>query len=157
MNEQQRGQAIRSSWAWTDRCQRRPRLSGPYGRPNSPPGSRPSSSGNYPTMAGGHALAPMTGTEETSLEDICAKTITEAVSDAVDRAGTVPVGTTGRDGGPARVLVDAAKGANLLIVGAGATADSPASSWARSAQHCAQCALPDRHRSRPQPALKTGA
>jgi hypothetical protein len=79
----------------------------------------------------------MTGTEETSLEDICAKTITEAVSDAVDRAGTVPAGTTGRDGGPARVLVDAAKGANLLIVGAGATADSPASSWARSAQHCA--------------------
>jgi hypothetical protein len=111
---------------------------------------------HYPTTAGGHALAPMTGTEETSLEDICAKTIAEAVSDAVDRAGTVPVGTTGRDGGPARVLVDAAKGANLLIVDAGAT-DSPASSWARSAQHCAQCALPDRHRSRPQLALRTGA
>lgn len=52
---------------------------------------------HYPTMAGGYALAPMTGTEETSLEDSCAKTITEAVSDAVDRAGTVPVGTTGRD------------------------------------------------------------
>jgi hypothetical protein len=30
----------------------------------------------------------MTGTEDTSLEDICAKTITETVSDAVDRAAS---------------------------------------------------------------------
>jgi nucleotide-binding universal stress UspA family protein len=58
-------------------------------------------------------------TEETSLEGICGKTITEAVSDAVDRAGTVLVDTTVREDDPARVLVDAAKGANLLIVGAG--------------------------------------
>jgi hypothetical protein len=129
MNEQQDSPAGGSSWAWTVRLIKGRAKAGPRGRPSPPAaGSR----WHPPTMAGDTPCAHDRH-QGHQLGGYLLRTTTEAAGDAVDRAGAVPVDTRVREGDAARGLVDPAEGANLLIVGSGVTADSPASSWARSA------------------------
>ena len=71
----------------------------------------------YPATVTGYGWAPVVVVESGDYEENAQKALAEAVA-AVDTAGhDVPVGTLVRQGNPAQVLVDAAAGADLLVVG----------------------------------------
>ena len=61
------------------------------------------------------------------------KVLADAISAAVDPASGVPVRGHAAEGNPAQVLLDAADGADLLVVGSRGHADSPRHCSARSA------------------------
>jgi nucleotide-binding universal stress UspA family protein len=72
---------------------------------------------HYPLMFGGYAWAPIAAIERTSFDDIARKLIADAVGDAVNQTVTVQIASTVRQGDPAQVLLHAAEGAEMLVVG----------------------------------------
>jgi nucleotide-binding universal stress UspA family protein len=90
----------------------------------------------YPTMAGGYAWVPVSASKAASFDEICEKTITEAIGDAVAAASTVQIDTTIRQGNPAQVLLDAASGADLLVVGSRGHGGFASALLGSVSQHC---------------------
>ena len=71
---------------------------------------------HYPTAFGGTPYAPI-GVMETDFAGMAGRVLSTAVSEAVDPAGPVQVSSTVRKGNTAHILLDAADGAELLVVG----------------------------------------
>jgi nucleotide-binding universal stress UspA family protein len=70
----------------------------------------------YPVAAGGLGWAPTSGLDDTDYSELAAKTLTAALAE-VSPEPAVPVRELVIEGYPAQVLLDAAKDADLLVVG----------------------------------------
>lgn len=70
----------------------------------------------YPVAAGGLGWAPTSGLDDTDYSELAAKTLSAAIAQ-VSPAPAVPVHEIVVEGYPAQVLLDAAKDADLLVVG----------------------------------------
>ena len=92
---------------------------------------------HYPAMYGGYGWVPVSAVEPVSFDEIAAKTVTEAVTEAVDPASSVRVATKVEEGSPAHVLLDAAKGAELLVVGSRGHGGVAGALLGSVSQHCA--------------------
>lgn len=71
----------------------------------------------YPPMYGGYGLAPVSAVDPVNFDEIAAKTLGEAIAEAVDPASPVAITTKVAEGNPAQVLLEAAEGAELVVVG----------------------------------------
>ncbi|NJP73710.1 universal stress protein [Streptomyces sp. C1-2] len=71
---------------------------------------------DFPSMHGARWLPP-SSTDAAALEDRSRKSLTDAVAEVAGAPGPAEVEADVRYGSPAGVLLDAAKGASLLVVG----------------------------------------
>jgi len=92
---------------------------------------------HYPVMVGGYAWAPVAAVPDTDFETISAKALSDAVAQTVDPASKVKVSTTAREGNAAEVLLDAADGADLLVVGSRGHGGFTGALLGSVSQHCA--------------------
>ena len=72
---------------------------------------------HYPIMAGGVPFAPIAVAENTDFGGFAALVLTDAIAETVDPDGPVKISSVVREGNAAQVLLDVAKGAELLVVG----------------------------------------
>jgi nucleotide-binding universal stress UspA family protein len=95
---------------------------------------------HYPNLAAssGYGMA-VGGIEPTyDFQEIAEKTVTEAISSALDPASHVPVHARVAEGNPARVLLDASAGADLLVVGSRGHGGFTEALLGSVSQHCVQ-------------------
>ncbi len=92
---------------------------------------------HYPAMYGGYGWVPVSAADPISFDEIAAKVITEAVTESVDPTSSVRVTTRVEEGNPARVLLDAATGADLLVVGSRGHGGFAGALLGSVSQHCA--------------------
>jgi nucleotide-binding universal stress UspA family protein len=92
---------------------------------------------HYPVMLGGYAWAPVSAMEATDLREIAEKTVAETIAEVVDPASSVPIETVVKEGVAAQVLIDAAKGAELLVVGCRGHGGFSSALLGSVSQHCA--------------------
>jgi len=92
---------------------------------------------HYPAMYGGYGWVPVSAVEPVEFDEIAAKTVAEAVTESVGPAGAVRVTTTVVEGNPAQVLLDVAKGADLLVVGSRGHGGFAGALLGSVGQHCA--------------------
>jgi nucleotide-binding universal stress UspA family protein len=71
----------------------------------------------YPAARGGYGMAPVPMYDDNDFPAIAEKTVTEAISNAVDPASPVRVRPQVIEGSAALALLKAAEGADLLVVG----------------------------------------
>jgi len=90
----------------------------------------------YPAVVAGYGWAPVAMIDTTDLGEIAAKTVNDMVADVVDPASDVRVSTLVREGNPARVLLDAAQGADLLVVGSRGHGGFAGAMLGSVSQHC---------------------
>jgi nucleotide-binding universal stress UspA family protein len=97
---------------------------------------------NYPANAGGYGWAP-TGMEGSfNFQENAEKTLTDAISSAVDPGTGVKTRSFVVEGLPAQVLLDASDGADLLVVGSrghGGFAEALLGSVSQHCVHHAHC------------------
>ena len=70
----------------------------------------------YPPMIGGFGLGPASAMA-LNFDEIAAKTLSDSIAEVVDPATPVRIVTAVTEGHPAQVLLRAADGADLLVVG----------------------------------------
>lgn len=92
---------------------------------------------HYPPMYGGFGMAPVSTVDAVSLDEIAAKTLNDAIADAMDPASSVQLSTQVAEGNPAQVLLDAAEGADLLVVGSRGRGGFTGALLGSVSQHCA--------------------
>lgn len=92
---------------------------------------------HYPVAAGGYGFAPVSAMEATDFATISAKVLSEAVAETVDPASPVKVSTTVGEGNAAEVLLEAAEGADLLVVGSRGHGGFTGALLGSVSQHCA--------------------
>jgi nucleotide-binding universal stress UspA family protein len=92
---------------------------------------------HYPAAVGGFGYTPVdmmqTGSD---FEEIAQKIVADAVSNATDSSGDVRVHPRVIEGNPARVLLDAAAGADLLVVGSRGHGGFTEALLGSVSQHC---------------------
>jgi nucleotide-binding universal stress UspA family protein len=104
----------------------------------------------YPMIAGGMGWAPMSGLDDTDYAELATKALSDSVGQ-VDAAANVPVRQVVRAGNPAQMLLDAASGADLLVVGSrghGGFADALIGSVSQRCVHHARCPVVVVHTSK---------
>jgi len=92
---------------------------------------------HYPAMVGGYAWAPVSVLDNTDFSEIAAKALNDAVAETVDPASKVRVSTSVQEGNAAQVLLDAADGADLLVVGSRGHGGFTSALLGSVSQHCA--------------------
>ncbi|WP_031518598.1 universal stress protein [Streptomyces sp. NRRL F-5123] len=92
---------------------------------------------DFPPMHGARWMPP-SSTDAATLEERSRKRLTDAVAEVVGERGPVEVQADVRYGAPARVLLDAAKGASLLVVGSRGLGGVSGLLLGSVAQHCVQ-------------------
>jgi nucleotide-binding universal stress UspA family protein len=95
---------------------------------------------HYPVMAGGFGWAPVSGLDWQDFAELAAKQLAEVIADEVDPASDVKVLTSAIEGYPAQVLLEAAKGADLLVVGSRGHGGFTGALLGSVSQHCAHLA-----------------
>jgi nucleotide-binding universal stress UspA family protein len=98
----------------------------------------------FPAVGGGYGWAPVAMIETGDPQEIAAKTVTEAISSVVDPASDVKVSSQVGEGAAAQVLLDAAVGADLLVVGSRGHGGFAGALLGSVSQHCvyhAPCAV----------------
>jgi nucleotide-binding universal stress UspA family protein len=96
----------------------------------------------YPAAVCGYGWAPVAMLDGTDYEGIASKALADAISQVVDPGSKVPVRRVVVEGRPAEVLLDAAKSADLLVVGSrghGGFADALLGSVSQYCTHHAHC------------------
>lgn len=96
---------------------------------------------HYPVACGGGPFAPV-AMLDTDFAGTAGRVLAAAVSVAADSAGPVKVSSTVREGNAAEVLIDAAEGADLLVVGSrghGGFAEALLGSVSQHCVHHARC------------------
>jgi nucleotide-binding universal stress UspA family protein len=88
-----------------------------------------------PVMVGGYGRAPVTATEP-DFEAVSGYELGVAIAETVDPASEVKVTATVREGGAARVLLDASHGADLLVVGSRGHGGFTGALLGSVSQHC---------------------
>jgi nucleotide-binding universal stress UspA family protein len=91
---------------------------------------------HMPVVVGG-TFAPLGVLEGTDFGDIAAKSLTEAISETVDAASPVEISSTVTEGNAAQVLLEAANGADLLVVGSRGHGGFTGALLGSVSQHCA--------------------
>jgi nucleotide-binding universal stress UspA family protein len=94
----------------------------------------------YPAAAGGYGLASAAVLEDTHYEEIAEKIMADAISTAVDPGSDVRVSTWAKEGNAAQVLIDAAAGADLLVVGSRGHGGFAGALLGSVSQHCVHLA-----------------
>ena len=95
----------------------------------------------YPIAAGGLGWAPTSGLDDTDYSELASKALSAAIAE-VSPPPSVPVRQLVVDGNPAQVLLDAAKEADLLVVGSrghGGFTDALIGSVSSRCVHHANC------------------
>jgi nucleotide-binding universal stress UspA family protein len=75
----------------------------------------------FPAAASGYGWAPVPAIDVMNFEDVAAKVLGDSISECVDRGGPEQITSAVRQGNAAEVLLDCAKGADLLVIVRGAT------------------------------------
>jgi nucleotide-binding universal stress UspA family protein len=91
---------------------------------------------HYPYLAAGYGWAPLAVIQAPEWAEAAEKLVTEVISSVVDPAATVPVTAKAVEGSPARVLLDAALGAQLLVVGSRGLGGFTEALLGSVSQHC---------------------
>ena len=92
---------------------------------------------HYPVMTGGYAWAPASGLDDSDWSDIAAKELTDAISETVGSDSPVKISTSVQEGNAAQVLLEAADGADLLVVGSRGHGGFTGALLGSVSQHCA--------------------
>lgn len=92
---------------------------------------------HYPPMYGGYGWAPVSAVSPVSFDEVAAKTLTESIAESVDPASSVHISQQVAEGSPAQVLLEAAKGADLLVVGSRGHGGFSGLLLGSVSQHCA--------------------
>jgi nucleotide-binding universal stress UspA family protein len=91
---------------------------------------------------GNFGWAPVSAVDDLDFEEMARKTLDEVIGDLADQAAGVPIRRLVVQGIPAQVLLDAAEGADLLVVGSrghGGFADALLGSVSQHCVHHAPC------------------
>jgi nucleotide-binding universal stress UspA family protein len=97
---------------------------------------------HYPTAFGGAPFAPIGSVMDTDFAGTAAGVLSDAIKDAVDPANPVKVSSTAREGIAAQILLEAADGAELLVVGSrghGGFSEALLGSVSQNCVHHARC------------------
>jgi nucleotide-binding universal stress UspA family protein len=92
---------------------------------------------HYPAMAGGYGWAPVSAMDAGDFAEIAAKKLAEVIAEEADPASSVRVSTSVVEGSAAQVLLEAAKGAELLVVGSRGHGGFSGALLGSVSQHCA--------------------
>jgi|HubBroStandDraft_5_1064220.scaffolds.fasta_scaffold183921_1 nucleotide-binding universal stress UspA family protein len=95
---------------------------------------------HYPAAAAGYGWAPI-GMDQAGgfdFKEISQKTLADAVSNTLDPASDVQVRSLSAEGNPAQVLLNAAAGADLLVVGSRGHGGFAEALLGSVSQHCVQ-------------------
>jgi len=98
---------------------------------------------HYPVVLG-TPFGPASVLPETDFAEVAARVLSQVVSETADPAGPVKVSSMVREGNPAQVLLDAAQGADLLVVGSRGHGGFTEALLGSVSQHCvhhAQCPI----------------
>jgi nucleotide-binding universal stress UspA family protein len=102
-------------------------------------GVRAISAWRYPAMAGAGGYA-VSMTDATDFGELAAKQLAEVIADEADPASDVRISTSVVEGIAAQVLLGAAKGAELLVVGSRGHGAFTGALLGSVSQHCAHLA-----------------
>jgi nucleotide-binding universal stress UspA family protein len=95
---------------------------------------------HYPVMAGGYGWAPVSAVDWDDWGEIAAKTLAEVIADEADPAANVRISTSVVEGNAAQALLEAANGAELLVVGSRGHGGFTGAMLGSVSQHCAHLA-----------------
>jgi nucleotide-binding universal stress UspA family protein len=93
---------------------------------------------HYPVTAAGYGWAPVGMEQADDFREIAEKILADALSNAVDPASEVSVRSRVVEGVPAQVLLEAAAGAGLLVVGSRGHGGFAEALLGSVSQHCVQ-------------------
>ena len=93
---------------------------------------------HYPVVVGGAPFAPIGVLMDVDFQGAAASVLNIAVSQTVDPDGPVKVSSSVREGNPAKVLLEAADGADLLVVGSRGHGGFAEALLGSVSQHCVQ-------------------
>ena len=91
---------------------------------------------HYPVVIGGMPYAPLAVLEESDFGRFAATTLSNAITAAVGKDVPVKISSTVRQGNAAQILVDAADGADLLVVGSRGHGGFTQALLGSVSQHC---------------------
>jgi nucleotide-binding universal stress UspA family protein len=97
---------------------------------------------HWPIAMGGAPFAPVGVLADTDFAGTAARVLDVAIGETVDPAGPVKVSSTVREGNAAQILLDAADGAELLVIGSrghGGFAEALLGSVGQHCVHHARC------------------
>lgn len=90
---------------------------------------------HYPVMMGGFGSGPVSAMA-LNFDEIAAKTLADSIAEVVDPATPVPISTSVVEGHPAQMLLRAADGADLLVVGSRGHGGFAGALLGSVSQHC---------------------
>jgi nucleotide-binding universal stress UspA family protein len=90
----------------------------------------------YPASMAGYGMAPVPDYDDSAFREIAEKTLTEAISNVVDPASEVRVRPQVVEGIAAGMLLTAAQGAGLLVVGSRGHGGFAGALLGSVSQHC---------------------
>jgi nucleotide-binding universal stress UspA family protein len=93
---------------------------------------------HYPVAAASYGWAPVGMEQVSDFKEIAEKILADAISNAVDPASDVSVRSHVVEGNPAQVLIEAAAGADLLVVGSRGHGGFAEALLGSVSQHCVQ-------------------
>jgi nucleotide-binding universal stress UspA family protein len=97
---------------------------------------------HYPIAFAGAPFAPIGSLMDTDFAGTAARVLSLAISEIADPAGPVKISSTVREGNPGQILLEAADGADLLVVGSrrhGGFAEALLRSVSQHCVHHAEC------------------
>jgi nucleotide-binding universal stress UspA family protein len=90
----------------------------------------------YPINFAGAGYAPMGSLIRTDFADSANQVLRATIAETVDPAGPVKISCTVREGNPARILLETANGADLLVVGSRGHGGCTEALLGSVSQHC---------------------